>query len=338
MALTQLADVVVPEIVMPEMALRINEKSAFMGSGVIFNDTVLGGFAGTNFGLHIDLPKYNHIANGEPNGSTDDPSDVATPQKNTQVSVLARKLMYNNGWSSADLVYALSQPNPEQVVAEQLGDYWAQVIDRVAIATMLGIFNDNGANNAGDMAYDISTDVDAPVEAAQKISLDAFVKANGTLGDNSRDTSIVTMHSVVHQQCIIDNQIITVPASDTSAPYDTYLGHRVVISDENTVIAGTYRNKYITVISGANALRYGEGAPKTPLAHDRKEDQANGEGIETIWSRKHFVLAPTNYSWDQASAVVAGGTPTLAEIATATSWDRTVPRKDVKIAFLVTNG
>jgi len=337
MALTQIADVIIPEIVAPEVALKIMEKSAFFGSGVVTTDAKIEAFCKSNVGKDIDLGRYEHIADADPNVSSD-AATTATPQKNSMIEVIALKLFFNNGWSHASLVNALASKKPNEVVAAQLGDYWAQVWDKVAVADVLGLYLDNVANDDSDMTNDIGNDVDSVPAAAEKFSAEAVIDTQLTSGDNMETYGAMVMHSVVYANAKKLNLIETVRDSDGLNPISYYGQMRVIVSDRTTVIEGTYRNKYITALVGQDAFRYGDGAPDVPIAIERKEDQGTGEGTETLWSRSHGILTPTNYSWDKTNAVVAGNSPTLAEIGVATSWTRTVSRKDVKLAFLVTNG
>lgn len=337
MATTQITDVIVPEIVAPEMALRITEKSALFGSGAVIQDTKLANFAAGNFGQQIDVGMYNHINDADPNASTDDPTDVATALKNTMANVYAWKVMYNQAWSHANIVEALSKPDPNAVVTEQSSDYWAQWVDKYGISSLVGIFNDNVANDSGDMVESIYSDIAAPT-AANKISYDAIVDASITLGDNIDDLTTIIMHSAVYGQALKNNDIDFIPDSDNTGTIAAYMGKRVIKSDLMPVIAGTNSPKYITALVGNGAFRYGEGAPAMPVEPDYNASGGNGEGIYTLWTRKHFVMAPTNYSLDVANLSFADESPTRAELETATTWTRTVPRKDVKIAFLATNG
>jgi hypothetical protein len=69
---------------------------------------------------------------------------------------------------------------------------------------------------------------------------------------------------------------------------------------------------------------------------EREALQGNGGGIETLVSRKSWIVHPFGFQF--LSGSVAGESPTLAEYKLAANWDRVVPRKNVPVAFLVTNG
>jgi hypothetical protein len=58
--------------------------------------------------------------------------------------------------------------------------------------------------------------------------------------------------------------------------------------------------------------------------------------VEELHIRKRWIMQPSGHSWLAAS--MASLSPTNAELATAANWNRIVPRKNVPLAFLITNG
>jgi hypothetical protein len=88
------------------------------------------------------------------------------------------------------------------------------------------------------------------------------------------------------------------------------------------------------VLFGPGAFGYGVGSPITPVAIDRNEEQGDGGGIETLWVRNTWLLHPFGF---QQTGTPADVSFTQAELAQAAQWDRVLPRKNVPIAYLVTN-
>ena len=85
---------------------------------------------------------------------------------------------------------------------------------------------------------------------------------------------------------------------------------------------------------GAGAFGYGEGMSSVPVEVERNGLQGNGGGVETLIVRKTWLLHPFGF---QATGTPAGESFTHAELAEATSFDRVVDRKNVPLAFLITN-
>jgi hypothetical protein len=68
---------------------------------------------------------------------------------------------------------------------------------------------------------------------------------------------------------------------------------------------------------------------------ERYADQGNGGGIETLWVRETYVLHPFGF---KATGTPSNGiTFTLSELAGAGTVDRVIERKNIPLAFLVTN-
>lgn len=334
---TRIADVIVPEIVDPAVGFRINEKSALISSGAVFRDPSADAFASNNFGKVFETAKYLHIEDSESNVGSDDPTVSAESKKNKQISIRAVKHFRNKIWGEMDLTSAVSQPNPNTVVAEQVGDYWAQEYDNIGISSLVGLWNDNVANNGGDMVHDISIDTADPLTSANLISSEAIIDAQSTMGDNQHDLSIMIVHSKVYAQLRKNNEIDFVKPSEQGRPIPMWGDAVLFQSDRAPAIMGTEKMQYVTILIGANSIRWGEGTPKTPSEIDRDAKSGNGEGGESYITRRHFVLTPANYSF--AGGTVAGQSPTRSELEDADNWSRgDVERKDIKIAFLITNG
>ena len=129
--------------------------------------------------------------------------------------------------------------------------------------------------------------------------------------------------------------------ADNNTEFATYQGYRVIVDDSMTVVGTGPSRKFISIIFGNGAIGYGEGSPSNPLEYEREASRGNGGGVETLWTRKTWLLHPFGYSF--TSAVITGnGTETIArsaswqDLANASNWNRVVERKHVPIAFLVT--
>jgi hypothetical protein len=48
------------------------------------------------------------------------------------------------------------------------------------------------------------------------------------------------------------------------------------------------------------------------------------------------MIHPAGFNWTEAA--VAGNSPTLVELANPANWTRVFPRKNVPMAFMLTNG
>ena len=137
------------------------------------------------------------------------------------------------------------------------------------------------------------------------------------------------------QQMVKNDDIVYIPDSMGQLTIPTYMGLRVIVDDGMTVTAGSTSGfKYTSVLFGEGAFAYGDGAPMVPVEVERQEAQGNGAGVETLWTRKTWILHPSGY---QNVGTPSSFSFTPAELALATTWDRVVERKNVPLAFIVTN-
>jgi len=336
MAEVRLADVYEPLTFNQAVQEAAIELNAFAQSGVLIGDQRIDAMA--NVGGSIgELPFYLGMTNDEPNYSSDDPGVTSTPAKISGAKQIFRKAMMNKSWSTMDLSRELALSDPLAAITDRVGQYWASAINRRCIQTAMGLLADNSANDAGDMIYSIATDDAAAITDAERISADAVIAAAGTMGDHAKTLSVIAMHSVVYQRLQRQDLIAYIQPSNTDIQIPTYLGYRVVVDDAMPAVAGTNRITYTTVLFSIAALAFGQGTPEMPSEMERKPDSGNGGGQDILYSRRTDIIHPQGFQFTSAS--VAGQSPTEAELAGATNWDRVfAERKNVGIAFLQTNG
>lgn len=336
MATVQLADIIEPQVFMDYQTNDSPERTAFYQSGVVTQNALLNQKANTG-GKIVDLPFWNDLDQTvEPNLSSDNPASSATPGKITAGEQVARIAYLNNGWSAADLAGEIAGSDPMARIRARTDVYWMRQWQRRLIQTAMGILADNEANDSGDMVHNVATDAVGAPAAAELFSRSNFTAAAFTLGDAFENTGVLAVHSVVYQTMVDNEDITFIQDSNGSMTIPTYLGRRVVIDDGMPAVAGTNRITYTSILFGAGAFGFGEGMPRVPVEVEREAAQGDGAGVETLWTRKTYLLHPAGFKFTSAS--VAGNSATLAELATAGNWDRVIERKNVPIAFLKTNG
>lgn len=349
MATTQLSDIYVPKPFDRQALLATKVLSAFWQSGIFRTDNAITEFA-QGPGRIIDLPKLRPLG-GDRNVGSDNPQETSTPSKISTDVEKAIKHFSNNSWGQMDLAAALTDPkDPLNQLAGTVGGYWARENQKILIATLNGILADNIANDNADMVYDIATDTSDQVTPDQKVSHTAITRAKLTSGDALGDLSAIAVHSAVFGTMLENEAIRWVEAPNDGfqtihiegaaglpgqIPY--YGSLRVIVDDGMPVEIGDYRLTYTSILFGSGSIAYAEAQPKTPSEVQRNPDRGNGEGEEILYSRRHTVIHPFGFAWQDAT--IAGKSPTNAELALAANWDRVYPeRKQVPLAFLRTNG
>lgn len=344
MAHVQLTDVVIPEVYASYQTNDDPELTAFFESGVAIRSALLDQIA-NGPGSIIHVPFWNDIdPDDEPNYS-DDTSNEATPDKIDAGEQIARVAYLNKGLSSADLIVELAGSEPMQRIRNRFGTYWTRQWQRRVIASLQGVLADNIANDSSDMVEDISIADGNAATAANVWSRTAFTEAAFTLGDRFESTSAISVHSIVYKRMLDNNDIEFIQPSTGSFQIPTFMGRRVIIDDSLPVVAGaTSGFRYTSILFQGGAVGFGSGSPKVPVEVDRKPAGGNGGGLEVLWERKTWLAHPFGFAF--TSTTLNGGSATdpmgksatLADLRLAANWNRVVPRKNVPLAFLITNG
>lgn len=338
MATVRLSDAVIPAVYDSYRAVDNAETTAFWNSGVVARSDTLDAYADAP-GLITTIPFWNDIDPAiEPNYSNDDPADYAVPNKIGSGQQVVGKAFVNQAFAAMDLTQELAGSNPMQRIKNRFGVYWTRQLQRRMIAAALGVFNDNVADDASDMVIDISIEDGNAATSANLFSRAAFVNASFTLGDQVGGIRAIAVHSVVMKRMVNNDDIDFIPDSQGALTIPTYLGRFVIVDDNMPVIAGgTSGYRYVSMLFGGAAFLFGNGTPVVPSEVTREPLAGNGGGEEIIIERREWIIHPNGFSWN-AAAVLTELSPTLADLRLAANWDRIVPRKNARVAFLVTNG
>lgn len=344
MSTTRIADVVVPEVYQEYMTLNGTEVTRFFDSGIIVQNPVLDARA-SGASQETNLPFWNDLdPNDNPDLSNDNPADKSTPTKITAGKQMAQTAYLHKSWSAMNLVSHLAGSDPMQAILTMTNTYWARQFQKRLINSCRGIYEDNAANDSGDMTYDISLSTAGTPGDANKIGSTAAIRAEMTLGDATGSIGAMGVHSTVFGRMReLDLIDFVQPSADSgliaATPYGNpmYQGRDIIVDDGMPVeIDGNDNTIYTSVLFGAGAFGYGNGSPDVPVETGRDATSGNGGGQDVLHERRHLLVHPFGFSFDVTQ--VAGQSATLAELAAAVAWNRVVDRKLVPLAFLRTNG
>lgn len=346
MAVTKIADVVVPEIYTPYKQLVTEQKSALIQSGVVARDasidTLLSGG-----GLTFNTPSWKDLDNDEENTSTDNEASFSSPKKIGTVTEISVRLNRNQSWSAMDLAADLAGSKPMTAIANRVGYYWTRRLQAMFIATMQGVFADNAAApTAGEhVQNDLTNNISGAAYSAgvTDFSAEAFIDTAVTMGDSAEALGMCFMHSIVYARAQKNNLIDFIPDANGVVNIPTFLGRRVIVDDGLPNPAGvgaaqTAAGIYHTWLFGGGAVRYGVGTPETPFETYRLPSAGDGGGQEIMYDRVQWCLHPAGHAY---VGTPPNGGPTNAatanNLASATSWRRVfTERKQIKIARLIT--
>ncbi len=334
MATTRLSDIIEPSIFSAYTMQETVKRSALWQSGIIAEAPPEVAAVVQAGGATVDMPHWNDLDDGESNVGSDNPAQSATPDKIDTGADVAVQHFRNNGWEAANLVMQMAGEDPMTTIGDRVAAYWARQMQSTLIYSLNGVFADNDANDDDDMLVKIYNDVASPTDS-NLIGNASVVAARLTAGDHMAEFTSMAMHSKPYGDLLKDDAISFIKPSESSIEIPTYQGLNVIVDDGLPVVAGTSSPQYTSYLFGAGAFGYAEGMPRIPTAVQDKPDGGNGEGVETLWSRKHFVLHPRGVKFTKSS--VAGPSPTWTELANAANWDRVYDRKRVRLAAIQHN-
>lgn len=337
-AITELDDVIVPDIFVPYVQNRTTEKSRLIQSGALqvserLNAALAG--EGTTFTQRF----FKDLDRDEENtSSASDPTD-STPGGINSGREIQVRLSRNKSWGSADLLDSLIAPDPMMAIGDLVAGYRANRLQRAFVATVKGMFAMNAAapvtsgdkastHNQNDMTRNISGSAFA--DGVTNFNPAGVIAAAGTMGDSLNELSMMMVHSVVYQRMQLLNLIDYIPDAEGRVNIATYMGREVIVDDSMPNTSGVFE----TWLVGAGAFQLGVGTAKVPVETDRKPASYQGGGSEILYHRWENIIHPVGHAW---VGTAAEGGPANSSLATAANWARVFPeRKQIKIARLIT--
>jgi len=274
------------------------------------------------------VPFWADLGESEADITNDDPTDLSTPLKITAARQVVRKSFLHQSWSEMSLASELSGDNALARVQNRVSAYWDRQFEKRLIATLKGVLFSNVANNASDMVNDIS----GAAGALANFNGGAVIDTALTLGDRLSDVKAIAMHSAIYGEALKNDEIQFFKPSENEIEVATYKGMAVIIDDNLAPASGVY----ITILMGMSAVGFGVAEPRTGWGTElfRKPDAGHGGGQSVLHSRMNVGIHPLGFTF--AAASVAGDSPTIVELATASNWTRAVAqRKSVPLAFLI---
>lgn len=333
---TLLSDVFVPRVFSSYLNEAVTRQSALVASGAIARSAVLDTYT-AGAGRVTDLPNFSEFAYTAPDIATDN-TTLGPVNKVTTGVQIGQKDFLSKAWGTSALTNSVSGEDIlGHVVNNVVAPYWAQALQDYTLAKLGGVILDNIANDAGDMVSNVANDAVGAPAAAQLFNIDTFIDARQTMGDAANKLSIIIMHSQVYSNLLKAEPTNTSPRSATQ-PFNTYMGHIVLIDDGMPVVQGTNRRTFTSYLLGQGAILLGEAEPEFGSVEIKRDaDQGFNYGSEKLITRKKMILHPQGFA-SSATVAANAASPTLAAYNTATAWNRVFNRKNVPIVAFRTNG
>ena len=315
MAVTKIADVIVPEIFTPYVIEKTAEKSRILTSGIAIanprlNELVSGG------GTTIQMPYWKDLTGADEVLSDQTP---LTPGKINTDKDIAALLLRGKAWGANELAGALAGDDPMKAIGDRVADYWARQEQKILVSVLTGAF----------AAATMSNHVLDKSAAAGGIDGNMVLDAKQLLGDSADQLQAIMMHSAVYTELQKQNLIQYTTTSDGKITIPTYLTYQVIIDDGMPVDTTGNTPIYTTYLFARGSVGRGEGTPVSLTPTETDRDSLAGEDF--LINRRALVLHPMGVKW---KGNPAGVTPSNAELATGTNWERVYEDKNIGLVAI----
>lgn len=311
MATTKISDVIVPELFSAYVSQRTTAVNRIIQSGIAISHPEFNALASSG-GRTLNMPFWNFIGGDD---EVLDDSKALTPDKMSTSQDIAARLLRGKAWASNILAGALAGSDPMRALGDMVAVWWATQEQKTFVSILRGVFA------SATMVEHIND------KSTANISGQLILDTKQKLGDNAEKLKVLLMHSAVKTELQKQNLISTIPTSRGEVMFDTFLGYPVIVDDTVPNDAGVYN----TYLFGNGTFGRGEGVPTSMDGWQSKVDSDILAGEDVLAVRKALVLHPFGVRW---IGNVTGSSPTNAELATGTNWERIYESKNVPMVML----
>lgn len=332
MAETKITNIIIPEVFGPYIMERSLNQNRFFRSGIMTQLPQLAGFLAGG-GKTFNVPYWKDLT-----GTVDVPSESVNITVNniTTDKMIAIRQIREKAWGSNDLAAAFAGADPYAAIADRVSGFWGKAMEDLVINSIRGVIADNVADDSSSLVVDIAIEDGVNATAANKISATDTINAVMKMGDEFNGITAIAIHSAVYATLLKNDLIDFIPDSTTNMNIPTYMGLRVIVSDNMYKVAGGVSGyKYHSYLFKAGSIGYAEyNGPIQGVEVYR--EPLRGGGVDSLITRKQFIIHPLGFSWNKAdnSAI----SPADADLYAATSWDRVYDVKNTGVICLVSNG
>lgn len=330
--LTQLADIVTPEIYNSYMQQYTAEKSAFVQSGIAVTDTRVSENI-TNGGLLVNMPFWNDLS-GDDEVLDDGDTELSTG-KITAGKDMAAVMYRGRAWKVNELSAVISGDDPLKALMNKIAAYWVRREQRVLISVLNGLFGSkevDSQTHEGPLVANHLNDISGASGAAAKISGGAILDTKQLLGDSADRVKALAMHSAVFT-ALQKQQLIEYvsEASNPNIKIPYYLGYRIAAVDDNLPVEGTGSSAiYTTFLFGDGSIGRNEGNPKALTTYETDREKLKGNDL--IITRRAMTMHPYGVKWTDAHS--DGVTPSNSELEDPRNWQKVYDDKNIALLAL----
>lgn len=330
--LTQLTDIITPEIYNAYMQQITAEKSAFVQSGIAVTDERCCKNI-TSGGLLINMPFWNDLS-GEDEVLDDGDTELTTDKITAGKDICA--VMYRGrAWKVNELAAVISGGDPLKALMGRIGDYWTRREQAVLISVLNGLFGTQTIESEtvkGALVDTHLSDISSASGALSKIGGGAILDTKQLLGDAADRVKALAMHSAVFT-ALQKQQLIEYisEASNPNIRIPYYLGYRIAAVDDSIPHEGSGANTiFTTFLFGDGSIGRNEGAPKALTTYETWREGLKGNDL--IITRRAFTMHP--YGVKFTDAQTGGITPSNIELSDVRNWSKVYETKNIGLLAL----
>ena len=318
--ITKLLDAITPEQFTKYTNTKAEKHSAFIQSGILVPTPTLDQMIVAG-GKLVTMPEWSQTSLTDQVLAEDKALETG---KTTAKSQIAPVLYRGTGASYTDLVAIIAGSNPVKQILNDFADYTLRSDQEIMQSIIKALF----AKGAG-VAKGALTDTHVSDQSAAQnpvISPEMVIDARSILGTSRSKLTVIALHSKVKAE--LEKQNVQtkhyIPASESKAGFDTYLGMRVVEDDSLLPVDGVYE----TYLYATGAFGRNTATPTDMVTYEPDRDKAKGNNM--LYVRRSRVIHPfgLKFKSEQVSEI----TPTNADLALAKNWEKV--HEDKKIGLI----
>ena len=325
------SDVIIPEIFTPYVIEQSTQRNQFLASGVVQPMAELNATEGGDF---VNVPFWKANLSGDLEVLSD--STSLTPGKITADKQVGVILHRGRAFEARDLAALAAGSDPMAAIGAKVGEYVANQQQADLYKCLEGVFGSlTGSDSPAFDALRFDT------SGATALGPRQVAKARALLGDQGDKLTAVAMHSACYYDLVERKAIdyvtntearlstlatgastinavggsVAAAYGDVSVP--TYMGLRVIVSDDITNSAGNYACYFFT----AGAIASGEQA-----ALRTETDRDILAKSDAMSLDMHYIYHPVGAKW-----AVTTTNPTRAQLATVGNWSKVYETKNIGI-------
>jgi len=326
------SDVIIPEVFTPYVIEQTTQRDAFLASGVVQPMAELNATEGGDF---INVPFWKANLSGDFEVLTD--STSLTPgkiQADKQIGVILHR---GRAFEARDLAALAAGSDPMAAIGAKIADYVANQRQKDLLSSLQGVFGSLNTNTSSSAFFDLCIDSESG-DTPTSLSPRHVAEARAILGDQGEKLSAVCMHSKVYYDLVERRAVDYVLASDVSgggatasggtiAPaygnptVPTYMGLRVIVSDDVPVAGSGSSTEYGTFFFTAGSVAAGE-----QLAMQTETDRDILAKSDAMSIDLHYCYHPVGAKWGVTTV-----NPSRAQLETVGNWSKVYELKNIGI-------